>query len=38
MRGNISPKENYERILAKVMTEILSFTFHIHCFRNQLQK
>ena len=38
MRGNISPKANYERILAKAMTETLSFIRDINFFRNQFQK
>ena len=38
MRGSISPKANYESILAKAMTEILSFIRDIHFFRNKFQK
>ena len=38
MSGAVSPKENYERILAKAVTEILPFALDIRFFRNQLQK
>jgi hypothetical protein len=38
MSGTVSPKANYERILAKAVREILPFTLDIRFFRNQLQK
>jgi len=38
MSGTVSPKANYERILAKAVKEILPFTRDISFSRNQLQK
>jgi len=37
MSGTVSPKANYERILAKAVTEILPFTLDVRFFRNHFK-